>query len=63
LVFNELFNTIRTFHADFRLKFRLVAEGKTDVCPRFGPAMEWDTAAGRAIAEEAKGFVVELITK
>ena len=28
------------------LKFCLVAEGKADVYPRFGPTMEWDTAAG-----------------
>lgn len=33
------------------LKFCLVAEGKADVYPRFAPTMEWDTAAGSAIAE------------
>ncbi len=32
------------------LKICLVAEGKADVYPRFGPTMEWDTAAGHAIA-------------
>jgi 3'(2'), 5'-bisphosphate nucleotidase len=32
------------------LKFCLVAEGKADIYPRFGPTMEWDTAAGQAIA-------------
>lgn len=35
------------------LKFCLVAEGKADIYPRFGPTMEWDTAAGQIIAEEA----------
>ena len=28
------------------LKFALVASGQADVYPRFGPTMEWDTAAG-----------------
>lgn len=32
------------------LKFCLVAEGKADVYPRFGPTMEWDTAAAHAVA-------------
>lgn len=34
------------------LKFCLVAEGKADVYPRFGPTMEWDTAAGHIIVAE-----------
>ncbi|MFA6260114.1 MAG: 3'(2'),5'-bisphosphate nucleotidase CysQ [Bacteroidia bacterium] len=33
------------------LKFCLVAEGIADIYPRFGPTMEWDTAAGQAICE------------
>jgi 3'(2'), 5'-bisphosphate nucleotidase len=32
------------------LKFCLMAEGQADVYPRLGPTMEWDTAAGQAIA-------------
>ena len=35
------------------LKLCLVAEGKADIYPRTGPTMEWDTAAGQAIAESA----------
>lgn len=35
------------------IKICLVAEGKADVYPRFAPTMEWDTAAGHAIAREA----------
>jgi 3'(2'), 5'-bisphosphate nucleotidase len=31
------------------LKFCLVAEGKADLYPRFGPTMEWDTAAADAV--------------
>ena len=32
------------------LKICLVAEGSADIYPRFAPTMEWDTAAGDAIA-------------
>jgi 3'(2'), 5'-bisphosphate nucleotidase len=39
------------------LKFCLVAEGKADVYPRFGPTMEWDTAAGHAVLRAAGGRV------
>jgi 3'(2'), 5'-bisphosphate nucleotidase len=39
------------------LKFCLVAEGEADVYPRFGPTMEWDTAAGQAVLEAAGGSV------
>ena len=41
------------------LKFCLVAEGSADLYPRMGTTMEWDTAAGQLIAEEAGGQVVE----
>ena len=33
------------------LKICLVAEGVADIYPRLGPTMEWDTAAGQAVAE------------
>ena len=32
------------------LKICMVAEGNADVYPRFAPTMEWDTAAGHAVA-------------
>lgn len=35
------------------LKICMVAEGKANEYPRFGPTMEWDTAAGHAIANAA----------
>lgn len=41
------------------LKICLVAEGAADVYPRFGPTMEWDTAAGHAIAKAARKNVVD----
>ena len=35
------------------IKICLVAEGSADIYPRFAPTMEWDTAAGHAIAKAA----------
>lgn len=32
------------------IKICMVAEGSADIYPRFAPTMEWDTAAGHAIA-------------
>ncbi|MEL6962095.1 MAG: 3'(2'),5'-bisphosphate nucleotidase CysQ [Pseudomonadota bacterium] len=42
------------------LKFCLVAEGKADIYPRFGPTMEWDVAAGHAVLLAAGGCVTTL---
>ena len=44
------------------LKLCLVAEGKADIYPRLGPTMEWDTAAGQAIVEQANGSVLNYET-
>ncbi len=41
------------------LKFLLLARGDADVYPRFGPTMEWDTAAGQAVLEAAGGIVFD----
>ncbi|USN45034.1 MAG: 3'(2'),5'-bisphosphate nucleotidase CysQ [Candidatus Woesearchaeota archaeon] len=42
-------NTIQTTAIGSSLKFCLVAEGTADLYPRYGPVMEWDTAAAHAI--------------
>lgn len=39
------------------LKFCRVACGDADIYPRFGPTMEWDTAAGHAVLDAAGGCV------
>ena len=39
------------------LKFCLLAAGEADLYPRFGPTMEWDTAAGHAVLAAAGGSV------
>ena len=44
------------------LKICLVAEGKADIYPRFGPTMEWDTGAGHAIAKAAGKMVTDHVT-
>lgn len=46
-----------TVSAGSSLKFCLLAEGTADVYPRFGPTMEWDTAAGHAVLRAAGGRV------
>ncbi len=51
---------VETTSAGSSLKFCLLAEGNADVYPRFGPTMEWDTAAGHAVLKETGGFVYSL---
>lgn len=44
------------------IKICLVAEGKANAYPRFAPTMEWDTAAGDAIARASGCSVVNVHT-
>ncbi len=55
----ERYGEVAFLPAGSSLKFCLVAEGLADIYPRLGPTMEWDTAAGQVIVEEAGGSVVE----
>jgi len=50
---------IERIEAGSSLKFCKVAEGLADVYPRFGPTMEWDTAAGDAVLRAAGGLVFD----
>lgn len=45
--------------ASSSLKFCKLAMGEADIYPRFGPTMQWDTAAGQAILEHAGGSVIK----
>lgn len=45
------------------LKFCKIAEGEIDVYARLNGTMEWDTAAGQIILNEAGGKIVDLVTK
>ena len=51
--FLDLFNVGDIISAGSSLKFCLVAAGEADLYPRHGRTMEWDTAAGQAVAEAA----------
>jgi 3'(2'), 5'-bisphosphate nucleotidase len=53
--FLERFRIAKRRQAGSSLKFCLVASGDADLYPRFGPTMEWDTAAGQAVLEAAGG--------
>lgn len=57
-VFLEKFSIRDLKSAGSSLKFCLVAAGEADIYPRFGPTMEWDTAAGQAVLEAANGKTV-----
>jgi 3'(2'), 5'-bisphosphate nucleotidase len=60
---------LRTTHGELdfasrgsSLKLCMVAEGAANIYPRFAPTMEWDTAAGQAIAEASGATVSDAIT-
>lgn len=44
------------------LKFLYVADNKADIYPRFGPTMEWDTAAAHSILNALEINVINLDT-
>ncbi len=62
----EYINKLREAHPNLTfsshgssLKFCILAEGNADIYPRFGPTMEWDTAAGHAVAYFAGCYVIQ----
>ena len=57
--FLEAENITDIVSAGSSLKFLFLAAGKADIYPRFGPTMEWDTAAGEAILRAAGGQVLD----
>lgn len=52
--------TVESLSIGSSLKLCLVAEGKAHIYPRFGPTMEWDTAAAQCVVEQAGGKVITL---
>lgn len=58
----ERHGDVETVSAGSSLKLCLVAEGRADVYPRLAPTMEWDTAAGHAIAVAAGCTVTDAAT-
>lgn len=66
----DFIEVLRRHHPDLEmvssgssLKICLVAEGQADIYPRHAPTMEWDTAAGNAIATAAGCEVVDATTE
>lgn len=53
---------IETLSRGSSLKLCMVAEGKANEYPRFAPTMEWDTAAGHAIARISGAKVIDNTT-
>lgn len=56
--FLERYRPAEIISAGSSLKFCLVAAGEADLYPRLGRTMEWDTAAGQAVAEAAGARVL-----
>ncbi len=54
----EEYGEVECISSGSSIKIALVAEGSADVYPRFAPTMEWDTAAGDAVARYAGAEVV-----
>ena len=42
------------------LKICMIAAGKADIYPRFGPTCEWDTAAADAVLRSAGGYMTDI---
>lgn len=64
--FNDLkakYGDVEVVSMGSSLKICLVAEGVADVYPRFAPTMEWDTAAGHAIAKFAGKTLLDYKTQ
>lgn len=57
-----LYGTVDMINAGSSIKQCWVAEGRAHEYPRFGTTMEWDTAAGQCILEEAGKKLIDLAT-
>ena len=55
----DAFGEVDFIPAGSSLKICLVAEGRAHIYPRLAPTMEWDTAAGHAVAQYAGARIYE----
>jgi 3'(2'), 5'-bisphosphate nucleotidase len=55
-------NEVNIVNTGSSIKMCWVAEGLANEYPRFGPTMEWDTAAGQAILENAGCELIDFTT-
>jgi 3'(2'), 5'-bisphosphate nucleotidase len=51
------YGAVETAPKGSSLKLVMVAEGRADIYPRFGPTMEWDIAAAQAVLTRAGGVI------
>jgi 3'(2'), 5'-bisphosphate nucleotidase len=58
----KTYNTVNMINIGSAIKQCWVAEGKAHEYARFGLTMEWDTAAGQCILEEAGSKLIDLQT-
>lgn len=58
--FIEQFKVRKQMKMGSSLKMCLIAEGKVDIYPRFGPTCLWDTAAAHAILDAAGGYITDI---
>jgi 3'(2'), 5'-bisphosphate nucleotidase len=58
----QKFDKVEIINTGSSIKFCWVAEGLAHEYPRYGNTMEWDTAAGQCIIEQAGGKVIDLET-
>jgi len=56
----QLYGTINVVNTGSSIKQCWVADGLAHEYPRFGTTMEWDTAAGQCILEQAGGALLDL---
>ena len=54
----QYFNKYKSVSAGSSLKLCMVASGNAHAYPRFGPTMEWDTAAGHALIKAMGGMLL-----
>lgn len=59
----RLYGTVDVISVGSSIKQCWVAEGKAHEYPRFGTTMEWDTAAGQCILEEAGSTLIDMVTE
>ena len=57
--FLELFKIEKLVKRGSSLKICVIAGGKADIYPRFGPTCEWDTAAADAVLRAAGGVLTD----
>lgn len=59
----QKYGEVNIINTGSSIKMCWVAEGLANEYPRFGPTMEWDTAAGQAILENSGCELIDLSTK